>query len=236
MKALMLLVKAIGGAREKFLEKIHEQLFHSPISGSVSDVVINTVREDQHRLPMPSSGIKLDAIIQIYPKDASLRIELLADGVSKYVISNLEPLLERSVLLFVEEREYISPQACRLRSSYLKRMSLLSRRAGLTIQEFQKIWAGTHGPRVAANSDHLIGYFQDEVTGEFFDQNAPGVQIDGITQLWFANEFDMEVVLPSKGTSSVTRAAGNIIGCVSTFIVEESIFSHSFHLRGSNEQ
>lgn len=236
MKTLMLLIKAVGGAREKFLKEFFNQFVDLPISGSISEVVVNVVRDDRHRLPMLSSDIKLDVIIQIYPSDNGLGIERLAKGISKFVIPPIEPLIESLLFIFVEEREYLSPQACRLRSSYLKRMSLLSRSNELTSQEFQKIWAEVHGPRVAANSDHLIGYFQDEVTGKFCVQRAAGMQIDGITQLWFANEADMEAVLPSKGASSVTGAARDIIGGVSTFIVEESLFSPNLRLGGSNEQ
>jgi uncharacterized protein (TIGR02118 family) len=112
----------------------------------------------------------------------------------------------------------------------LKIVSLLKRNPTLTRQQFITYYETHHVPLVLGFvGDHLHGYCRNFVVGDLVegDLNNLPTGIDGITELWFASEADLEAATEVMQRPQVAErvAADESIfldrGAIRTYLVEE---------------
>ncbi|RAM37327.1 EthD domain-containing protein [Arthrobacter globiformis] len=69
---------------------------------------------------------------------------------------------------------------------YLRQLTLLQRKPGISRGEFQRYWSEVHAPMVR-QLPHIISYTQHHVTASGARENypAPDVEVDGIVEFVF---------------------------------------------------
>lgn len=170
----------------------------------IASAILNTVLDSRARAPMAVGGIQAFALIQVWTVMEAERFFELARQLELTFVYQVM----REILLDPPEKQ-----------AGIKRMSMLERAAGLSTEDFRRIWRDTHGPRVASYAGALEGYCQNHV--QTMSEEAPAC--DGLTELWFPDEVAMDDVLPSmpKNSESLTAHAGSFIGRISTFLLAE---------------
>jgi uncharacterized protein (TIGR02118 family) len=106
----------------------------------------------------------------------------------------------------------------------IKRISLLTRRAGLTHEQFVKHWLEVHGP-LAHAVPGLRRYVQSHITGEQQRPDIPSldVDVDGIAELWYDDRDTMVQSLASPEAKTLHADGALFIGRIKTFVVEEKL-------------
>lgn len=104
----------------------------------------------------------------------------------------------------------------------IKRVSLLTRKEGMTREQFTRHWLEIHAP-LARPVAGLERYVQSHILEEFKRADIPTspVQIDGIAELWFADRASMERALASPEMAALHADGTLFIGANKTFVVEE---------------
>ncbi|MBL8381000.1 MAG: SDR family oxidoreductase [Burkholderiales bacterium] len=114
----------------------------------------------------------------------------------------------------------------------LKRMALLTRKPGMSREEFHHHWNTIHGPLVASHPN-VVRYLQDNVLAKerFVERNADpanplppghmGPEVDGIVELWYESREQMEAMYASPLAKELQADALKHIGTITTFVVEE---------------
>ena len=104
----------------------------------------------------------------------------------------------------------------------IKRISLLTRKAGLTHEEFVKHWLEIHGP-LARNVPGVRRYVQSHILSESKRADIPSsdVEIDGIAELWYDDIDAMERSSATAEAKALYADGAVIIGAIKTFVVEE---------------
>jgi uncharacterized protein (TIGR02118 family) len=114
----------------------------------------------------------------------------------------------------------------------LKRIALLTRKPGMTREEFLKHWNEVHGPLIA-RSPHVLRYLQNNIlTHErFVDRNPDpadplppgynGPPVDGVVELWFEDRAAMEALYASPLAKEMYEDGLLHLGTITTFTVEE---------------
>jgi uncharacterized protein (TIGR02118 family) len=77
---------------------------------------------------------------------------------------------------------------------------LISRKPGLTLEEFSKHWKEIHGPLFKSQPEvqkHVRHYSQVHSTGESMDQ-FPTAPYDGIARIWFSDFDGIKAVFGSE--------------------------------------
>jgi uncharacterized protein (TIGR02118 family) len=106
----------------------------------------------------------------------------------------------------------------------IKSISLLTRRAGLTREQFTKHWVEIHAPLAHAVPE-LRRYVQSHIVGERRRPDIPEteVDIDGIAELWYDDREAMARALASPEAKALHADGALFIGRIKTFIVEERV-------------
>ncbi len=106
----------------------------------------------------------------------------------------------------------------------IKAISLLSRKNGLTHEQFVKHWLEIHAPLAHAVSG-IRRYVQSHILDERKRADiAPlGVDadIDGIAELWYDDRESMARALSTPEAKTLHADGATFIGQIKTFIVEE---------------
>lgn len=104
----------------------------------------------------------------------------------------------------------------------IKVLSLLTKRDGLTHDEFVKYWMETHAP-LAHRVPGLRRYVQSHITGTRGRPDIPqiDVEIDGIAELWYDDVATMRLSAASPEAQRLYADGARFIGRIKTFIVEE---------------
>jgi len=104
----------------------------------------------------------------------------------------------------------------------IKRMSILTRKPGLTAEQFRDEWWGFHAEAVK-KFPNLMGYTQNLVVdrGVELDRSAPyeAVPIDGIVELWFRSVEDVQTAFRSPAADVSQTHALSFISEITTFLV-----------------
>jgi uncharacterized protein (TIGR02118 family) len=105
----------------------------------------------------------------------------------------------------------------------VKRMSILTRKPGLTPEQFKEEWWGFHAEAVS-KFPNLMGYTQNLVTWRSADLGQPAsyevLPIDGIVELWFRTVIDVETAFRSPAANVSQTHALSFIAEITTFLVE----------------
>jgi uncharacterized protein (TIGR02118 family) len=106
----------------------------------------------------------------------------------------------------------------------IKSISLLTRKAGLTHEEFVRHWLEIHAP-LAHAVPGVRRYLQSHIIGERTRPDIPTteVEVDGIAELWFDDRAAMERSNASPEAKRLHADGALFIGRIKTFIVEEKV-------------
>jgi uncharacterized protein (TIGR02118 family) len=105
----------------------------------------------------------------------------------------------------------------------VKRMSILTRKPGLTPAQFKAEWWGFHAEAVKA-FPNLMGYTQNFVTERSISlgksASYEALPIDGMVELWFRSVGDIEAAFRSPAANVSQTHALSFIAEITTFLVE----------------
>ena len=106
----------------------------------------------------------------------------------------------------------------------IKRISLLTRKPGMTREQFTRHWLDVHAP-LARPVPGLVRYVQSHIVEEFRRADIPTspVEVDGIAELWFADRASMERALASPEMKALHADGALFIGANKTVVVEERL-------------
>jgi uncharacterized protein (TIGR02118 family) len=98
-------------------------------------------------------------------------------------------------------------------------MSLLTRKAGMSPQEFQRYWREVHGP-IAAKMPGLRRYVQSQTLLETYEGDTPP-DFDGIAELYWDNLEAFEQSRATPESRAAAEDAANFIGANTRLLVSE---------------
>jgi uncharacterized protein (TIGR02118 family) len=105
----------------------------------------------------------------------------------------------------------------------VKRMSILTRKRGLTPEQFKSEWWGFHADAVK-KFPNLMGYTQNFVTDRSVGLGQPAsdeaLPIDGMVEMWFRSVADIEAAFRSPAANVSQTHALSFIEEITTFLVE----------------
>ena len=106
----------------------------------------------------------------------------------------------------------------------IKSVSLLTRKAGLTHEQFVRHWVDVHAP-LAHAVPGLRRYVQSHIVQERRRPDIPAldVEIDGIAELWYDDHDSMAQALASAEAKALHADGALFIGRIKTFTVEERV-------------
>ena len=102
----------------------------------------------------------------------------------------------------------------------VKLIYCISKKPGLTVEEFQRYWRETHGP-IAARIPGLRRYVQCHVVPELYGRQDP--PYDGAAELWFDDLDAMRAAMQSDEVKAAMEDEKNFIDHtrVASFVTTE---------------
>jgi uncharacterized protein (TIGR02118 family) len=106
----------------------------------------------------------------------------------------------------------------------IKSLSLLTRKDGLTHEQFVKHWVEVHAP-LAHAVPGLRRYVQSHIVEERWRPDVPSldVDVDGIAELWYDDREAMMQALASPEAKALHADGALFIGRIKTFTIEEKL-------------
>jgi uncharacterized protein (TIGR02118 family) len=106
----------------------------------------------------------------------------------------------------------------------IKTVGLLTRKSGMSHEEFVRHWLEVHAP-LAHAVPGARRYVQSHVVGERSRPDIPAsdVEIDGIAELWYDDRAAMERANASPEAKRLHADGALFIGRIKSFIVEEKV-------------
>jgi uncharacterized protein (TIGR02118 family) len=106
----------------------------------------------------------------------------------------------------------------------IKSIGLLTRKDGLTHEDFIKHWLEVHAP-LAHAVPGVRRYVQSHIIAERTRLDIPttDVAIDGIAELWYDDRAAMERATASPEAKRLHADGALFIGRIKSFIVEEKV-------------
>jgi len=104
----------------------------------------------------------------------------------------------------------------------IKVLSLLSRKDGITHEEFVRHWLEIHAP-LAHAVPGIRRYVQSHIVDTLSRPDIPdtAVEVDGIAELWYDDEAAMQRAVASPEMKRLTDDGALIIGRIKTYIIDE---------------
>ena len=104
----------------------------------------------------------------------------------------------------------------------IKSLSLLTRKAGMTHEQFVKHWLEVHGP-LARKVPGLRRYVQSHILEERTRPDIPStdVEIDGVAELWYDDRESMLRALAAPEAKALYADGALFIGRTKSFTMEE---------------
>jgi uncharacterized protein (TIGR02118 family) len=106
----------------------------------------------------------------------------------------------------------------------IKSISLLTRKPGLSHEQFVKHWLEIHAPLAYAVPE-LRRYVQSHIVGERTrpDIETTDIEVDGIAELWYDDRAAMERAVASPEAKRLHADGALFIGRIKTFIIDEKV-------------
>ncbi|MDP6343060.1 MAG: EthD family reductase [Alphaproteobacteria bacterium] len=106
----------------------------------------------------------------------------------------------------------------------IKRISLLTRKPGLSREEFNDHWLKVHAPFVD-KLPGVIRYVQNHIADDAHRHDLPsgGQAVDGIVELWFEDVESRDAAFATKQAKEAWADGALFIGSVTTFVIEEHL-------------
>jgi uncharacterized protein (TIGR02118 family) len=104
----------------------------------------------------------------------------------------------------------------------IKRVSLLQRKAGMTVEEFNGHWFDIHGP-LARNVPGVRRYVQNHIQGSSSRDDVPDidVDVDGVAELWWDDAEAMKISTATPEAKALFADGALFIGRIKTYVIEE---------------
>jgi uncharacterized protein (TIGR02118 family) len=104
----------------------------------------------------------------------------------------------------------------------IKVLGLLTRRDGISHEDFVRHWFDTHGP-LAHAVPGIRRYVQSHITGTRTRPDIPetDVEVDGIAELWYDDLESMQRAGASPEMKALTDDGALFIGRIKTYVIEE---------------
>ena len=106
----------------------------------------------------------------------------------------------------------------------LKSISLLTRKDGMTHEQFMKHWVEVHAP-LALGVPGLRRYLQSQILEERKRPDIPStnIEVDGIAELWYDDRAAMARAVASPEAKALYADGALFIGKIKSFTVEEKV-------------
>jgi uncharacterized protein (TIGR02118 family) len=106
----------------------------------------------------------------------------------------------------------------------IKSISLLTRKAGLTHEQFMRHWVDVHAP-LAHAVPGLRRYVQSHIVEERRRPDIPShdLEIDGIAELWYDDRESMTQAMASPQAKALHADGALFIGRIKSFTVDEHV-------------
>ena len=106
----------------------------------------------------------------------------------------------------------------------IKSLSLLSRKQGISPEEFAKHWVEVHAP-LARKVPGLRKYVLTHVLAERFRPDIPALEgdVDGIAELWYDDLESMQAANASPAAKILHADGATFIGRIKMFTTKETI-------------
>lgn len=106
----------------------------------------------------------------------------------------------------------------------IKSISLLTRKAGMTHEQFMTHWVEIHAP-LAHAVPGLLRYIQSHIHEEPRRPDIPTMEmeIDGIAELWYGDRAAMARAHASPEAQALFADGTLFIGRIKAFVVEEKV-------------
>ena len=106
----------------------------------------------------------------------------------------------------------------------IKTVGLLTRKEGLTHEDFARHWVEVHAP-LAHAVPGVRRYVQSHIVEERTRPDIPSseVEIDGIAELWYDDRAAMERANTSPEAKRLHADGALFIGRIKSFLVEEKV-------------
>ena len=116
----------------------------------------------------------------------------------------------------------------------IKRLTILTRKPGLSKAQFFDHWNNVTGPLLASHPN-VLKFVQNNVTefvrftvrgGDPSDpafQGAQAPNADGVVELWFESKEKMEEMYSSPFAKQLIADGEKFVGTIATFVVEEHV-------------
>jgi uncharacterized protein (TIGR02118 family) len=104
----------------------------------------------------------------------------------------------------------------------IKSLTLLTRKAGLTHEQFMRHWVEIHAP-LARKVPGIRRYVQTHLLEERKRPDIPSsdVEIDGVAELWYDDQESMRMALASPEGKALYADGALFIARVKTYTTEE---------------
>lgn len=114
----------------------------------------------------------------------------------------------------------------------IKRVTIMTRRPGMTREAFAEYWTNVHAPLLASHPavkrltiNVTIEFVRFSVRNEDLDDPLRSTIVtktpDGIVELWFDDRESMEAMYKSDFTKQLVADAEHFVGAIATFIMDE---------------
>jgi len=106
----------------------------------------------------------------------------------------------------------------------IKSISMLTRRDGMTHEQFVKHWVEVHAP-LALSVPGMRRYVQSHIIEERKRPDIPAtaVEIDGIAEVWYDDREAMARAVATPEAKALYADGALFIGRIKTFTVEEKV-------------
>ena len=104
----------------------------------------------------------------------------------------------------------------------IKSVGLLTRKDGMSHEQFMKHWVEIHAP-LAHAVPGLRRYVQNHITGERTRADIPAtaVEIDGIAELWFDDQAALDIAARSHEMKALHDDGAKFIGRIRSYVIDE---------------
>jgi uncharacterized protein (TIGR02118 family) len=104
----------------------------------------------------------------------------------------------------------------------IKVVGLLTRKNGISHDEFVRHWFDVHGP-LAHAVPGIRRYVQSHITGTRSRPDIPetGIEVDGIAELWYDDLDSFQRAAATPEMKALTDDGALFIGGIKTYVIEE---------------
>ena len=198
---------------------------HGPLAAAIPSVrryhQNRVISDKSFRIEIPPGSWHPDGFSQIWFDDeAAMRAALAAPAYAANAADIPTFIGDFKLLVCTPQVDVeLAPVSGLLR----KRVSLLTRRPGISAEAFRDEWLGRHA-EIVRNIPAIAGYTQNLVIrrGPDPDENLPytALPIDGVAELWFRSTDELREGLYSPAGEALVVHAKGFLGQVTTFEVE----------------